>query len=133
MASYLGYSTDGSTWTYALGLSQKVNARFARLKHEALTTSTMLAVIPTQSIRVDAIPREEVGSGTSSASGPVTITLSGQYVALKKITITPQGNTARSATFDNVVLGNPTRFDVYVFGNNGDKIASPFQYTFQGV
>lgn len=133
VASSFGYSTDGSAWTYAPGLSQKVNARFARIKHEALTTSTMLAVIPTQSIRVDAIPREEVGSGTSSASGPVTITLSGQYVALKKITITPQGNTARSATFDNVVLGNPTTFDVYVFGNNGDKIVSQFQYTFQGV
>lgn len=102
--SYLGNSLDGSTWAYPSGLSQKVNSRFARLKHEALTTATMLVTIPTQSIRIDAIPREEVGSGTSSAAGPVTITLETPYVAVKKLTITPQGTTARSATFDKVLI-----------------------------
>lgn len=106
LLSYLGTSTDGSAWTYASGLSQKLNARFARLKHEALTTSTLLVTIPTQSIRVDAVPREEVGSGTSSASGPVTITLANDYVAVKKLTITPQGDTARSSTFDNMIIGS---------------------------
>lgn len=131
--SYFGDSVNGSTWNYNAGLSQKLNARFARLKHESLTTSTMLVTIPTQSIRLDAIPREEVGTGTSSAAGPVTITLANAYVAVKKLTITPQGTTARSATFDNVVLGTPTTFDVYVFNDAGVKIASAFQYDFQGV
>ena len=131
--SYLGYSVDNVSWSYPSGLSQKVNARFAKLKHEALTTSTLLVTIPDQSIRVDAIPREEVGSGTSSAAGPVTITLTNAYVALKKLTITPQGTTARSATFDNVVLGAVTTFDVYIFNDAGTKIASAFQYQFQGV
>lgn len=131
--SYLGNSTDGSTWNYPSGLSQKVNSRFARMKHEALTTGTLKVTIPAQSIRVDAIPREEVGTGTSSASGAVTITLTNPYVACKKLTITPQGTTARSATFDNIVLGNPTTFDVYVFNDSGTKIASPFRYEWQGV
>ena len=105
LLSYLGYSVDGSTWIYGEGLSHKLNARFARLKHEALTTSTLLVTIPDQSIRVDAVPREETGTGTSSASGPVTIILENQYTAVKKLTITPQGSTARSSTFDNVVIG----------------------------
>lgn len=131
--SYLGSSLDASTWAYAAGLSQKLNTRFARLKHEALGSATLAVAIPTQSIRVDAVPREEVGSGTSSAGGPVTITLANQYVAVKKLTITPQGTTARSATFDNIVLGNPTTFDVYVFDDAGTRIASAFQYQFQGV
>ena len=93
----------------------------------------MLVTIPTQSIRLDAVPREEVGTSTSSAAGPVTITLASQYVAVKKLTITPQGTTARSATFDNVVLGATSTFDVYVFNDAGVKIASAFQYEFQGV
>jgi hypothetical protein len=102
--SYLGNSLDNSTWNYPAGLSQKLNARFAKMKHESLTTSTLKVTMPTQNIRVDAVPREEVGTSTSSASGPVTITLTNQYVAVKKITITPQGTTARSSTFDRIVL-----------------------------
>lgn len=133
LISYLGFSTDGSSWTYLSGLSQKQNSRFARFKHEATTTSTLKVTVPTQNIRLDAIPREEVGTGTSSASGPVTITLENDYVAVKKLTITPEGTTARSATYDNVVVGNPTTFDVYVFNDSGVKIASTFRYEFQGV
>lgn len=132
-ASYLGFSEDGSAWTYLTGLSHKQNARFARLKHEALTTATLRVTAPSQTIRLDAIPREEVGTGTSSASGPVTITLEKEYVAVKKLNITPEGTTARSATYDNVVVGDPTSFDVYIFNDAGIKIASAFRYEFQGV
>jgi hypothetical protein len=134
--SYFGSAMAAapSVWTYTAGLSQKLNARFARLKHEALTTATLGVTIPTQSIRLDAVPREEVGTGTSSAAGPVTVTLVNKYVAVKKLTITPQGTTARSATFDNIVIGVSTvTFDVYVFSDAGTKIASPFRYEWQGV
>jgi hypothetical protein len=131
--SYFGHSTDGSSWTYLSGLSQKVNARFARLKHEALTTSTMLVTVPTQNIRLDAIPRSETGTGTSSAAAAVTVTLANDYIATKKLTVTALGNTARMAVADNIVVGNPTTFDVYVFNDAGTKIASSFRYEFQGV
>lgn len=133
--SYIGTALAAApgTWTYDAGLSQKKNARFVRLKHEALTTSTLLVTIPDQAIRFDAIPREEVGSSTSSASGPVTITLENAYVFVKKLTITPQGTTARSVSFDNVVLGATSTFDVYIFNDVGTKIASDFQWQFQGV
>jgi hypothetical protein len=134
--SYFGSAMAAapSTWSYATGLSQKLNARFARLKHEALTTATLKVTIPTQSIRLDAIPREETGTGTSSAAGPVTVTLTGVYVACKKLNVTPEGTTARSATYDNIVLGvSSTTFDVYVFNDAGTKIASNFRYEWQGV
>lgn len=133
--SYLGtaMSATPSTWAYVAGLSQKLNARFARIKHESLTTATLKVVIPEQSIRLDAVPRDEVGTGTSSAAGPVTVTLANVYVACKKLSITPEGVTARSATYDNIVLGSPTTFDVYVFNDSGVKIASAFRYEWQGV
>lgn len=106
LASYMGFSADGASWSYSSGLSHRTNARFARLKHEALTTGTLKVSVPTQNIRLDAVPREELGSGTSSASGPMTITLANDYVAVKKLTVTPQGDTARSSTFDNVIIGS---------------------------
>lgn len=133
LLSYLGISDDGAAWTYLSGLSQRTGARFARLKHESLTTSTLKVTVPTQSIRLEAVPREENGSSTSSAAGPVTITLDNDYVSVKRITLTPEGTTARNAVLDNVVLGNPTTFDVYVFNDSGVKIASAFRWVFQGV
>lgn len=133
ITSSLGFSDDGSAWAYSAGLSHKTNARFARLKHEASGAATLHVTVPTQNIRLDAVPREEVGTGTSSAAGPVTITLDNAYVAVKRLTITPEGTTARSATYDAVVTGDPTTFDVYVFDAAGNKIASAFRWQFQGV
>lgn len=133
LLSYLGISADGSSWSYTTGLSRKDNGRFGRIKHESLTTSTLQVVVPAQNIRLDAIPREEVGTGTSSATLATTITLGNEYVAVKKITITPEGATARMAVFDNIVLGSPSTFDVYVFDAAGAQIASDFYYAFQGV
>ena len=74
-----------------------------------------------------------MGAGSSSALGPVTITLENQYVAVKRLTVTPEGTTARMAVVDNIVLGNPTTFDVYVFDAAGNLIASDFRWLFQGV
>lgn len=133
-ASSMGFSADGSAYTYQSGLSHKTNARFARLQHEALTTSTMVVTVPGQVIRLDAIPRTEVGTGVSSATGPVTIALENDYVAVKDVTVTPYGSTARSGVVDNIVLGpGGSAFDVYVFDSSGTKIASDFSYKFNGV
>lgn len=108
---YLGNSADNVTWNYPAGLSQKINARFARLKHEALTTSTLKVVIPEQSIRIDAIPREEVGTVTSSAAGAVSVHLVNDYVSVKRITVTPQGTTFASAVVDNIGIAAPSPSD----------------------
>jgi len=131
--SLIGFSSDGSSWSYSSGLSHKETARFARLKHEALTTSTLKVTFPAQNIRVDAVPRDEVGTGTSSDLGPVTVTLENEYVAVKRLVATPEGSTARMAVVDNIVTGNPTTFDVYVFDAAGSMIASDFRWLFQGV
>lgn len=104
-ASSMGFSTDGSAYSYLAGLSHKTNARFARLKHEALTTSTMKVTVPGQTIRLNAVPRSEVGSGTSSASGPVTIKLTGEYTKVQSIPITLLGSTPRNYVLDNIVVG----------------------------
>ena len=54
-------------------------------------------------------------------------------IAVRDLTITPEGSTARSATYDNIVTGSPTTFDVHVFNDAGTRIASAFRYRFRGV
>lgn len=134
LTSYIGLSDDGAAWAYTAGLSLKDSGRFARLKHETTTTSVLKVTLPTQRIRLDAIPRREVGSGTSSATLATTITLDNVYAAVKTISITPAGSTnARIAVYDNIVLGSPSSFDVYVFDAADTQVACGFYYQFEGV
>ena len=134
LTSYIGLSDDGSSWTYTAGLSLKDTGRFARLKHETTTTSVLKVTVPTQRIRLDAIPREEVGSGTSSATLATTITLDNAYTAVKSLSITPAGSTnARIAVYDNVTMGAPSSFDVYIFDAADTQVACDFYYNFKGV
>ena len=102
--SYLGWSLDGSAWTYPAGLSQKLNARFARMKHESLAAATMLVTIPTQSIRIDAIPRQEDFLSNSLSTGGKAIVLAQQYIAAQSITVTPSGTAALIGVVDDVEL-----------------------------
>lgn len=121
------------TFTGAGGMTAKATGRYGRIKHSASAGSSIHAQIPTQNIRIDAIPREEVIAFTSSAAGPITLTLANIYSKAKRIVVQPSGNTARFGLYDNVVVGNPTTVDCYVFNDSGVKIASPATLIFQGV
>lgn len=109
--SYFGHGINGTDWTYLTGLSQKINARFARMKHEALTTSTLSVTVPNQRISVNSVPREETGSATSLATSAKTIFLEGDYVATLGIDITVLGSAARSHTEDNIGRNAPNPVD----------------------
>lgn len=135
--SHIELSDTTATWNTSPTSAAIGSARFARLRHETLGTDTLMVKMGTQQVRLDAIPRTELCNpatpAMSSATGPTTITLANVYSAAKKITISPQGTAARSSTYDNVVMGSPTHFDVYLFDSAGNKIASPFTWEFQGV
>lgn len=129
---YLDLSPDGSAWTPNAGLSAKTGARFARLR--STTAGAMAVTLPTASVRIDAVPRTEEGTGTSSASGAVTITLAGSYAAAKGLPqITVGGSTFGIAVVDNIIVGTTTSFDVYVFDASENLISRPFGWTFKGV
>ena len=94
----------------------------------------MAVTLPTASVRIDAVPRTEEGTGTSSASGAVTITLAGSYAAAKGLPqISVGGTTFATAVVDNIVVGAVTSFDAYIFDAAENLIARPFGWTFKGV
>ena len=86
-----------------------------------------------QGVNLNAIPRTQNGSGTSSAIGPTTITLPIPFAKFIDVQITPIGSVARSATPDNMQPGTTSTFDAYVFDMSGNKVAAPFNWTASGV
>ena len=132
--TYLGIGSTSGIDTWLTGLSHRTSLRFGAVKASASGTSTLLLEWPL-GVAVDVIPRIEQGHGTSTSSSgsPTKITLANYYVATKKITVTPQGSTARTATFDNVIVNStPCSFDVFVFDSAGNPIVSDFQWEYQG-
>lgn len=126
-------SVDGIQWDSYANLTAKVTARYARIRIQAANSDTMLVNLPGVSVRVDAVPREENGTDTSTATLPTTITLANEYSAVQSISVIPVGSAALSPTVDNIVVGNPTTFDVYIFDNNGAQVVNEFIWSFGGV
>ncbi|MCG8004704.1 MAG: phage tail protein [Candidatus Thiodiazotropha lotti] len=129
----LELSEDNVNWDQYAALTAKVTARYARIRISGSGADTLLATIPTMQIRVDAVPREENGSGTSSATLPVTISTNNEYAAVQSIVITPIGNSALPYAVDNITPGNPTTFDIFIFDENGTQVANDFLWNFKGV
>lgn len=127
--------STGGVYTDHGSLTAKASGRLAKLQSISSGTSTLKVALPTVRLRLDAIPRVETGSVTTSASTYTRVTLGNSYTAAKTITLTPQGTTGRQAVVDNVVL-NPTgtcTFDIYLFSSAGTQIAGTVLWSFEGV
>lgn len=129
---YLDLSPDGSTWSSHAGLTAKTGGRFSRLRVDV--SGAALVLLPIAQLRIDAIPRQEEGIATSSSSGPCTVTLAGVYALSKGLPqITVGGTGFATATVDNIITGNPTSFDVYVYDDAANLISRDFGYVWKGI
>ncbi|MFT5766732.1 MAG: hypothetical protein ACI9DH_000551 [Halioglobus sp.] len=126
----LGLKPAGGSYTWG-NLSQNGTARYAQLRISS--AGIFQTETPQGSITADVVAREEVGSGTSSSTVATTITLTNDYSAVRSINIIPEGTTALTAVYDNISLGSPTTFDVYVFDSAGTQVANLFRYSWKGV
>lgn len=135
--TYILTSSDGSTYTAHEGEQWSGEARFVKLQLRCPGGGTMLVVrnSTTPAVVIDAVSRTEDGTVTTSATNPVTVTLTGLYTRVKSIQVTPTGATAQMALYDNVQLSqvNPNTFDVYAFDDTGNQIETQVSYTFKGV
>lgn len=133
----LQLSSNGSTWVDYEELAAKVSARYARIKISTTTVGTAHIYSLQATITLNALPRSENGTGTTSTGGKKTITLQNLYAAVKSITVSPFGQPyPATAVVDNIDhTGETTTFDVYVF-NAADGVpvvGADFTYAFEGI
>lgn len=128
-------SPDNSAWTdYTYtGAPIAATGRYARVRVE--TAGTMQIAEPVSAAVTVAARRDpNAGTVTTSASAAVTVTLANKYIQAKTIALTPKGTTAKTVTYDNVVLGAGTNsFDVYAFNAAGAQIAADVSWAFEGI
>ncbi len=130
---YLELSTDNSTWGSYTDPAVKVSARYARVRVTAAAGNVLLQDGTLPAVRLDVVTREESGTVTTSASAAATVTLSQTYEFANWIGLQPSGTAVRTAVYDNVQVGDPTTFDVYLFDGSGAQISGDVSWRFQGV
>lgn len=130
----LELSTDNSTWAAYTDPAVKVSARYARVRLSAAAGNVLLQDGTLPTVRLDVVTREETGTVTTSASGASTVTLNQAYEFANWIGLQPSGTASRTAVFDNVQVGDPTTFDVYLFDDaTGMQVSGDVAWRFQGV
>lgn len=129
----LELSDDAIAWTVYNNLSVNASARYARVRITAAGTDVVFVSQPFVHIRCDVIPRVENNTVTTDGTGKATVTLGQIYSRAIAINLQPSGNAPRTAVYDNVQLGDPSEFDIWLFDAAGDGIAGDVGYTFKGV
>jgi hypothetical protein len=137
VVAQLELSTDNfvSDLQVFTSLNTKATARYARIRIKS-DVGLFKVVWPVMNVRVDAIPKQENGTGVSvSTAGGYTVILDNDYVKAKSITITPLSATAYTWTIDNIDIVTPNdEFDVYLFDKDGIQTAGiNFLWNFEGV
>lgn len=134
ITGYLELSSNGVDWSQYEYMTTKKAARYARIRVESLTTSTLYATIPQFSLEVNVVPRVETGSDTSSASGGTTISTTSAYTATQAINITPISTSALTAVIDNItILANHVEFDVYIYNTSDTLVSTDFLWEYRGI
>ena len=133
----LELSEDDVSYDTYTAMTAKTTARYSRVRVTSTTTNTLRVLLPPMTLRVNVIPREEVGSGDYSATthgaGGLTITLDHVYTLLKAITLTPAGSDPVFVVVDDITIGNPTTFDIIAFNDTGAFVDATVYWRFEGI
>ncbi|MBK8872358.1 MAG: hypothetical protein IPN19_15330 [Elusimicrobia bacterium] len=125
-------SLDNTNWTNFTNNPIKATLAYARINVAAATgNGLLLRIAPT--LRLDINATEESGRVTTNASGAKTVTLANSYAARRRHPISWPESVPLTAVYDNIVLGTPSRFDIWLFDGNGSQLAGDVSWRFLGV
>lgn len=138
------YGTSGITSAYGNGTGTLANARYAQLIIQSIVdtaggggvnrslwqiefdAATLAALMPTVSDEMTA---------TSSASGPLTVTLPRKYIVANNPIVQPVGATFLTGSPSNLTLSETVAntVDINVFDGTGARVAAPVVIKITGV
>ena len=128
----LGLSADDVSYTWG-NLSQRGTARYAKIRVQSTGIFSIESPGPTISLRV--ISRESAGTGTSSASGVVTVDIGIAASNFKGPPIVvPDSDTQYTVSTSNLdTSGATATFDVSIRTMAGSRVAVPFRWATRTV
>jgi hypothetical protein len=103
----IGYSTNGSDYTWTPGASAKVVARYVKVRATMASGGAMAIVGPVTATAAGMLRRES-GSVTTSASAGALVQLASNYAQTKAIQLTANAAVAMQPVYDRVIVSPET-------------------------
>jgi hypothetical protein len=127
-------SSNGVDWAIYTDESVVASARYGRIRATASGSEVLLQTADPL-IRLDVVTREETGIAELTATGGYTVTLANSYQFAKSLQLTCAGTSSAGyvAIYDNIQVGAPTTFDIYVFDTAGNEAIRDVAWTWRGV
>ena len=125
-----------TTWVNYAADVTKILAQNFRLRYTSSNGDYFRILRPSMNLKISAVPRNEQKEGTTNGTGATTINLDKIYTYVKNISveIIDDTNTPLTHVVDNIVLGDPSYFDLYIYNTNtGAQVAKGYKVHFEGI
>lgn len=130
-------STDGVTWGAGTAAYELYASSFRYIKVVLAfsTANNGIVEITDSLLKLDVKQKSIQGSKAvvSTDSGGTNVDITGKFIDVQSINLTPQGTTACYAIYDFVDVANPTSFKILLFNSSGVRINGTVSYTVKGV
>lgn len=139
-------SPDNSTYTDFAGVYSTFSTSFRYVKFKldfaathngtglATDTSNLIGIMPiTYTLDVKLKTTQGVVSTSSSDTGGTSVDITGVFIDVQAITLTPLSTTAKHPTYDFIDVPNPTSFSVYLWDAAGSRVSGDVSYTVRGA
>lgn len=131
-------SPDNSTWTTYAGVYEcfGTNFRYVKITLAFSTSDSGFVRVTGTMVRLDVKLKTYSGTGAAVAgdSGGTAVDITGQFIDVSSITVTPQGTTSITGLYDFTDIPNPTSFKVLLFNTTtGARVSGSFSFTVRGV
>lgn len=131
-------SEDAETWAVFNGVYECLSRefRYIRISLDLTTSDSGFTVITDSLLRLDVKIKtiEGTGEALSTDINGTVVDISGLFVDVRSINITPQGTVPITPVYDFLDVADPTEFKVYLFNSTtGERLSGPFSYNLRGV
>lgn len=133
VAARIEASPDGLDWSQSPGLSIMGSYRYLRVRVWGTSPDALIAVRGAAFLRLDAQPRARRGEIQTAIDAPAHVVINETFHAAVFITLTTQSASAAYAVYDDVQVGEQVAFDIYAFDYQGNRLAVPVSWKFEGI
>lgn len=127
----------GDAWTDYVGVYQAYASGFRYVKYrlDFETTDNGILNITQLNVRLEMKQKTYEGNVqcTDTDTGGTSVDITGIFVDVNSIQVTPLSTTALIACYDFVDAANPTTFKILLFDTNGNRASARASYIIRGV
>lgn len=126
-------SADGVLWSHSPGMALLGSYRYARVRVFGQTPDALIHVEGDANLRIDAQTRERRGDVLTDTLAPAHVVIDEPFYAAVFVGLTVQSASAAYAVYDDVQVGAQVTFDIYAFDYQGNRLAVPVGWKFEGI